>query len=62
MNSAQPKTKPTFGGHEKFVFRQGWLKKGVDAVNKNPAIFADDQALVTLGVGKTWCVRSAIGV
>lgn len=67
MYSVEPKTKPTFGGHEKFVFRQGWLKKGVDAVSENPAIFADDQALVTLGVGKNmvrsirhWCLATGL--
>ena len=59
--------KPSFGGHEKFVFRQGWLKKGVDAVSKNPAVFADDHALVTLGVGKNmvrsirhWCLATRL--
>jgi len=67
MNSAEPRIKPTFGGHEKFVFRQGWLKKGVDAVSDDPAIFADDQALVTLGVGKNmvrsirhWCLATGL--
>jgi hypothetical protein len=67
MNIGQSKAKPTFGGHEKFVFRQGWLKKGVDAVSDNPTVFADDKALVTLGVGKNmvrsirhWCL--AIGL
>lgn len=42
----------SFGGHEKFVFRQGWLKKGVDAVQKDPAIFTRPDAFVILGVGK----------
>jgi len=67
MIVAEQKFKPTFGGHEKFVFRQGWLKKGVDAVSENPAIFADDQALVTLGVGKNmvrsirhWCLATGL--
>ncbi len=49
--------RPTFGGHEKFVFRYGWLKKGVDTLSKNPAVCKDDDALVVLGVGK-YMVRS----
>ena len=59
--------KPIFGGHEKFVFRYGWLKKGIDAINENPLVFADEEALTTLGVGKNmvrsirhWCL--AIGL
>jgi hypothetical protein len=61
------KVKPTFGGHEKFVFRYGWLKKGVDATRKNPAIFAEDEALIELGVGKNmvrsirhWCLATGL--
>ena len=49
--------RPTFGGHEKFVFRHGWLKKGVDGVREKPLIFNSDEALMTLGVGKNM-VRS----
>lgn len=57
-----------FGGHEKFVFRHGWLKKGVDAIVKNGGmIFAQDQALVELGVGKNmvrsirhWCLATGM--
>lgn len=67
MTATEQKLKPSFGGHEKFVFRQGWLKKGVEAVSENPAIFADDQALVTLGVGKNmvrsirhWCLATGL--
>lgn len=67
MHLDEPKFRTTFGGHEKFVFRQGWLKKGVDAVTENSAIFADDQALVTLGVGKNmvrsirhWCLAAGL--
>lgn len=65
LSSVETKPKPIFGGHEKFVFRHGWLKKGVDAVDADPRIFADDQALVTLGVGKNmvrsirhWCLAT----
>ena len=55
--------RPTFGGHEKFVFRQGWLTKGVEAVINDPLVFTRDEALVRLGVGKNmvrsirhWCL------
>lgn len=55
----------SFGGHEKFVFRHGWLKKGVDAAKADPAIFTQDDALVVLGVGKNmvrsikhWCLAT----
>ncbi len=41
-----------FGGHEKFAFRQGWLKKGVDAVLNDSLIFSREEAFVALGVGK----------
>jgi hypothetical protein len=65
LEKALENTKPTFGGHEKFVFRHGWLKKGVDAVHQDAAIFSRDQALVTLGVGKNmvrsirhWCLAT----
>ena len=60
-------TKPTFGGHEKFVCRDGWLKKGVDAVTLNPDVFSTDQGLVDLGVGKNmvrsirhWCLATSL--
>lgn len=59
--------RPTFGGHEKFVFRNGWLKKGIDAVRDDRLIFTRDEALVTLGVGKNmvrsirhWCLATGI--
>jgi hypothetical protein len=59
--------RPIFGGHEKFVFRHGWLKKGVDGVKENPLIFTKDEALVILGVGKNmvrsirhWCLATGL--
>lgn len=59
--------RPIFGGHEKFVFRHGWLKKGVDGVKENSLIFTNDEALVTLGVGKNmvrsirhWCLATEL--
>ncbi len=61
--------KPMFGGHEKFVFRYGWLKKGVDAIKENPLVFTDEEALATLGVGKNmvrsirhWCLAIGLAV
>lgn len=67
MNLVDQGTKPTFGGHEKFVFRYGWLTKGVDALSENPAVFSDDNALVVLGVGKNmvrsirhWCLAAGL--
>lgn len=47
----------SFSGHETFVFRYAWPKKAVDAVLKDPMVFQDDAAVVTLGVGKNM-VRS----
>lgn len=59
--------RPTFGGHEKFVFRNGWLKKGLDAIIGDSLIFTRDEALVTLGVGKNmvrsirhWCLAASV--
>jgi hypothetical protein len=62
VNLAIEQVRFSFGGHEKFVFRHGWLKKGVDAVIADPDIFTKDTSLVALGVGKNmvrsirfWC-------
>lgn len=52
MKNSEKPSRPSFGGHEKFVFRQGWLKKGVDFTIQNPAIFKDENCFVELGVGK----------
>jgi len=41
-----------FGRHETFPLRFGWLTKGHHAWSKNPDVFEDDEATVTLGVGK----------
>ncbi len=66
-NLSEEGSRPTFGGHEKFVFRYGWLKKGVDALAQNSAIFTDDKALVVLGVGRNmvrsirhWCLATGL--
>ena len=42
----------TFGRHETFALRYGWLSKGFHAVSNDPDIFSKDEATVTLGVGK----------
>ncbi len=53
---------PSFSGHQTFPFRYTWLKKGFDAVTKEPDVFSSENASVTLGVGKNmvnsirhWC-------
>ncbi|KFF01354.1 hypothetical protein IX39_12325 [Chryseobacterium formosense] len=43
--------KLTFSGHDTFHCRQLWLKKGYDFI-KNGKKFVDDDAVITLGVGK----------
>jgi hypothetical protein len=57
----------SFSGHETFPFRYGWLKKGVDAVDKSPDFFTKERAMVDLGVGKNmvasirhWCLASQL--
>lgn len=56
-----------FGSHEKFVFRQGWLKKGLDLTTEDPTIFTRSDALIRLGVGKNmvrsirhWCLATGV--
>lgn len=51
-----------FARHETFHPRHGWLKKGFDAVQANPAIFVIPDSHLELGVGKNmgqairyWC-------
>ena len=48
---------PSFSRHETFHLRYGWLKKGYDAIVKDPHVFTRDDATVRLGVGKNM-VRS----
>ncbi|MFQ3588520.1 MAG: DUF4007 family protein [Fimbriimonadaceae bacterium] len=55
----------SFGGHETFPFRLGWIRKGVSAASKDPYVFAAPDAVVRLGVGKnmvrsirTWCLAT----
>lgn len=54
--------KYVFARHETFHPRFGWIKKGFDAVVANPRIFLQEDAHITLGVGKNmaqairyWC-------
>jgi hypothetical protein len=42
----------SFSGHESFPLRYGWPKKCVDAVARHGDVFAHDDAMVVLGVGK----------
>ena len=51
-----------FSGHQTFVFRYGWLEKGVRSVAASHGIFSAEDAIVRLGVGKNmvesirhWC-------
>ncbi len=55
-------SKYKFSGHQTFVFRFGWLEKGVQAVAECATVFSEEDALVRLGVGKNmvasirhWC-------
>nr|WP_239583717.1 DUF4007 family protein [Herpetosiphon giganteus] len=43
---------PTFSGHETFALRSTWLKKAYDVLLVYPDLFARDDAIVRLGVGK----------
>jgi len=56
-----------FSGHETFSFRWRWLKKGVEAVREDPAIFNAEDAIVALGVGRNmvrsirhWCLATGV--
>ena len=42
----------SFGRHESFPLRFGWIAKGLKALNENPRIFNREDATVILGVGK----------
>ncbi len=46
------KNKATFGQHETFPMRYGWITKGVEALTKSPTIFTNtEDAMIELGVG-----------
>lgn len=42
----------SFGRHETFPLRYGWLTKGYTAWSEDQSVFEGDDAVVTLGVGK----------
>ena len=44
--------KVSFGRHESFPLRFGWITKGLAALQADPNVFASEDATVTLGVGK----------
>jgi len=44
--------KVSFGRHETFILRYSWLSKGYHEFIKNPNVFSDEDATITLGVGK----------
>ena len=49
-----------FSGHESFPFRYTWLPKAIRGLKENPLLFSnddDDEAMVSLGIGKNM-VRS----
>ncbi|RMH14047.1 MAG: DUF4007 family protein [Gammaproteobacteria bacterium] len=46
-----------FGKHETFYLRDGWLSKGLAAIQRNPRIFREKDAPVQLGIGRNM-VRS----
>ena len=44
--------KATFGQHETFPLRYGWMTKGIEAVTKAPSIFTTpEKAMIELGIG-----------
>ena len=49
--SFQPE-RVSFGRHESFPLRFGWIAKGLEAVRGDPSIFVQEDATVRLGVGK----------
>ena len=51
-NSVVTSQRPKLGGHGKFVFRHGWLKKGYDLIANDPEGFYKDDTYIILGVGK----------
>lgn len=60
-------TTASFSGHESFPFRNTWLTKGVANCAKSSTIFNEDEAMVTLGVGKNmvrsirhWCLATRV--
>lgn len=48
---AEGKVLYRISGHEKFALREGWISKGVLAIENNPRIFLQSDVPETLGVG-----------
>ncbi|MFZ1388389.1 MAG: DUF4007 family protein [Thiolinea sp.] len=49
------KQKTSFGRHETFPLRYGWLSKGVEITARHPRIFSEqqhEQAMIALGLGR----------
>ncbi|KAA6182255.1 DUF4007 family protein [Thiohalocapsa marina] len=45
--------KATFGRHETFPLRYGWLPKGYESLKQDPQLLSDaERAMITLGVGR----------
>lgn len=40
-----------FKGHESFIPREGWLTKGMNCINEDPAVFSKNKGADALGVG-----------
>ena len=56
-----------FSGHQTFVFRYGWLEKGIQLIQRNPHGFLEEDVLIQLGVGKNmvesiryWCTQTGL--
>lgn len=45
------KRKYRLKGHESFILRDGWLTKGIQAVEKDNAVFSKNSGADALGVG-----------
>ena len=52
MGSGNSRLVPSFGRHETFHPRYGWLKKAYDQISADPGAFRADDAIVRFGVGK----------
>lgn len=52
MSDDNPIQSISFSGHESFPLRFAWLTKAVRGVSADPTLFASDDAIVRLGVGK----------
>lgn len=48
---AASKTKIKLKGHESFYIREGWVKKGISAIEIDPGILAANNSIDELGVG-----------